>query len=73
MRINESAINNLSKIHFVYGGKDKLARFDPDSNVLKNIDKDTKVHIMPETGHFPFFERPNDLNKLIQKIIDLLN
>ena len=70
-RINESAINNLSKIHFVYGSKDKLARFDPDSSVLKNIDKDTKVHIMPETGHFPFFERPNDLNKLIQKIINL--
>ena len=70
-RIVDSAIDNLSKIHFVYGGKDKLARFDPDSALLKNIDLDTQVHIMPETGHFPFFERPNELNKLIQKIINL--
>ena len=70
-RITEDEINNLSKIHFIYGGKDKLARFNPECDLLKNIDIDKKVHIMPETGHFPFFERPVEFNSLIGKVINL--
>jgi pimeloyl-ACP methyl ester carboxylesterase len=70
-RITEDEINNLSKIHFIYGGKDKLARFNPECDLLKNIDIDKKVHIMPETGHFPFFERPVEFNSLIRKVINL--
>ena len=70
-RITEDEINNLSKIHFIYGGKDKLARFNPECDLLKNIDIDKKVHIMPETGHFPFYERPVEFNSLIRKVINL--
>lgn len=68
-RITDNKIDNLTDIHFIYGQKDKLARFNPECDLLKNVDIDTKVHIMPETGHFPFFERPEDLKTLIQKII----
>ena len=75
-KLNEIGFNNYqpieySKIYFIYGGKDKLARFNPECDLLKNIDIDKKTHIMPETGHFPFFERPVEFNSLIRKVINL--
>ena len=67
-----NAIRNSGNVPaIIYGGKDKLARFNPECDLLKNIDIDKKVHIMPETGHFPFFERPVEFNSLIRKVINL--
>ena len=58
----------LKNIEFIYGGKDKLARFNKESEVHESKD-DTKVHIMDDTGHFPYFERPEELSKLLTSII----
>lgn len=69
-KLNKEAINSLSNIKFVYGAKDKLARFNGECELLYNFNIDFDVYIMEETGHFPFFENNKKLNKLIEEIIN---
>ncbi|NCW11053.1 MAG: alpha/beta hydrolase, partial [Proteobacteria bacterium] len=49
--------------------KDKLARYDADNNILKNLDLEKDIFILNETGHFPFFEDPDQLQTSILKIL----
>ena len=58
----------LKNIKFIYGGKDKLARYNPESEVHQSIGTEG-VTIMDETGHFPYFERPEDLSNILEKLI----
>jgi pimeloyl-ACP methyl ester carboxylesterase len=67
--MKEKLIDGLNNIKLIYGDKDKLARFNPDNELLNNLDITSDVIILDETGHFPFFERPeltaSTLNKLL--------
>jgi pimeloyl-ACP methyl ester carboxylesterase len=69
-KLNKEAIKSLSNIKFVYGAKDKLARFNDECELLYNFNIDFDIYIMEETGHFPFFENNKKLNKLIEEIIN---
>ena len=61
-------IDQLEGLKFIYGEKDKLARFDPENEMIKNFNEDD-VCVMENTGHFPYFERPEDLAKILNKFI----
>jgi pimeloyl-ACP methyl ester carboxylesterase len=61
-------IGELKNVKFIYGGKDKLARFDSENIIHSNVDE-VNIEIMEDTGHFPYFERPEDLSKIIEKFI----
>ena len=61
-------LKKLKNIKFIYGGKDKLARYNPESEVHQSIGTEG-VTIMDETGHFPYFERPEDLSNILEKLI----
>ncbi|NCX11144.1 MAG: hypothetical protein EBX21_06180, partial [Proteobacteria bacterium] len=69
-KLDEEVIKNLTNIKFVYGGKDKLARFNSECELLQNFNVDDDVFIMDETGHFPFFENNKKLNNLLDEIIN---
>ena len=58
----------LKNTKFIYGGKDKLARFDPENKIHLDVNEND-IRIMDETGHFPYFERPNDLSKIMEEFI----
>ena len=61
-------LKELKNIKFIYGGKDKLARYNAESEVHQTIGTEG-VTIMDETGHFPYFERPEDLSNILEKLI----
>lgn len=61
-------LKDLKNLKFIYGGKDKLARYSEDSQIHEYFDTDT-VYMMEDTGHFPYFERPLELSKVLEKII----
>ena len=69
-KLDEKVIKNLTNIKFVYGGKDKLARFNSECELLQNFNVANDVFIMDETGHFPFFENNKKLNNLLDEIIN---
>ena len=50
--------------------KDKLARYNPDNEILQNAILDEDVFILDECGHFPYFEDPDQLEKTFKKILD---
>ena len=58
----------LKNTKFIYGAKDKLARFDPENKIHLDINEND-IKLMDETGHFPYFERPDDLSKIIEEFI----
>ena len=64
-----NSAEKLKKAEFIYGGKDKLARYNEDSEVHQSKNK-ANIHIMDDTGHFPYFERPDELSKLLTGIIN---
>jgi len=61
-------LQELNNLKFIYGGKDKLARYSKDLEIHSYFDEET-VYIMENTGHFPYFERPNELSKILEEII----
>ena len=61
-------IDQLEGLKFIYGEKDKLAKFNPDNEILKNFNEED-IYIMENTGHFPYFEKPEDLAKILNKFI----
>jgi pimeloyl-ACP methyl ester carboxylesterase len=61
-------VKNIKGLKFIYGGRDKLARFNPDNELHANFnDEDSKI--MDDTGHFPYFERPKELSSILEKFI----
>ena len=68
-RMHEKEIKKLNNIKYIFCDKDKLARYNQDSPLLekKNINKD--IFILNETGHFPYFEDPSQLEKVLITIL----
>ena len=68
-RLRDSQFNELNNIKFIFCDKDKLARYDADNIILKNLTLEKDIFILNETGHFPFFEDPEQLETTLIKIL----
>jgi len=68
-RLSDSQFSELNNIKFIFCDKDKLARYNADNIVLKNLDLEKDIFILNETGHFPFFEDPDQLQTTLLKIL----
>ena len=68
-RLENQQIDNLKNIKYIFCDKDKLARYNPDNVILKNTNKEKDIFILKETGHFPYFEDPEQLEEVFLKIL----
>ena len=69
-RLTDEQINTLDNVKYLFSDKDKLARYNEDNVILNNLEIDKDIFIMHETGHFPFFEDPKQLEKVLRKILN---
>ena len=69
-RLTGKQINLLDKVKYLFSDKDKLARYNKDNVILKNLEIDKDIFIMNEAGHFPFFEDPKQLEKILRNILN---
>lgn len=69
-RLTDKQINLLDKVKYLFSDKDKLARYNKDNVILKNLEIDKDIFIMNEAGHFPFFEDPKQLEKILRNILN---
>ena len=69
-RLTDEQINALNNVKYLFSDKDKLARYNEDNVILNNLEIDKDIFIMHETGHFPFFEDPKQLEKVLRKILN---
>ena len=69
-RLSESQINLLKNVKYLFSDKDKLARYNQDNVILKNLEIDKDIFIMHEIGHFPFFEDPKQLEEILRNILN---
>ena len=68
-RLENQQIDNLKNIKYIFCDKDKLARYNPDNVILKNTNIEKDIFILKETGHFPYFEDPKQLEEVFLKIL----
>ena len=69
-RLTDEQINLLDNVKYLFSDKDKLARYNEDNLILKNLEINKDIFIMHETGHFPFFEDPKQLEKVLRNILN---
>ena len=69
-RLTDEQINLLDNVKYLFSDKDKLARYNEDNVILNNLEVDKDIFIMHETGHFPFFEDPRQLEKVLRNILN---
>ena len=65
----EEQINKLDNVKYLFSDKDKLARYNENNVILNNLEINKDIFIMNETGHFPFFEDPEQLDKVLSNIL----
>ena len=63
-RMEDEQINKLKNVKYIFCDKDKLARYNPENEILKNADLDKDIFMLNETGHFPYFEDPDQLEEI---------
>ncbi len=68
-RMEDEQINKLKNVKYIFCDKDKLARYDPKNEILKNADLDKDIFMLNETGHFPYFEDPDQLEEIFLSIL----
>ncbi len=68
-RLTDEQISNLENIKYIFSGKDKLARFNPDNVLLKNVDHEKDIIHLEDVGHFPYFEDKELISKTLVKLI----
>ena len=68
-RMEDEQINKLKNVKYIFCDKDKLARYNPENEILKNADLDKDIFMLNETGHFPYFEDPDQLEEIFLSII----
>tara|TARA_B100001175_G_scaffold210720_1_gene178982 strand:- start:4899 stop:5780 length:882 start_codon:yes stop_codon:yes gene_type:complete len=72
-RLTEDQISKLKNIKYIFSEKDKLARFNPDNILLKDLNHDEDIVILKDVGHFPYFESPDGINKALEELINSSN
>ena len=68
-RMKDEQINKLKNVKYIFCDKDKLARYNPENEILKNADLDKDIFMLNETGHFPYFEDPDQLEEIFLSIL----
>ena len=68
-RMEDEQINKLKNVKYIFCDKDKLAKYNPENEILKNADLDKDIFILNETGHFPYFEDPDQLEEIFLSIL----
>lgn len=68
-RLSDNQLGELNNVKFIFCHKDKLARYDSENIILKNLELEKDIFILKETGHFPFFEDPDQLQTILLKIL----
>ena len=68
-RMEHEQINKLKNVKYIFCDKDKLARYNPENEILKNADLDKDIFMLNETGHFPYFEDPDQLEEIFLSIL----
>ena len=72
-RLSDEQISNLKNIKYIFSEKDKLARYNPDNILLKDLNHDEDIIMLDDVGHFPFFESPDDINNVLKELISSAN
>ena len=67
-RLKNEQIKELSNVKYLFCDKDKLARYNPDNELFANADHEKDIFMLEETGHFPYFEDPDQLEVVFKKI-----
>ena len=68
-RLTEEQLKKLKNVKYIFCDKDKLARYNPENPLLNNLEIDKNIFILNETGHFPFFEDPEQLECILSKAL----
>lgn len=68
-RMGDKDIEKLSNVKYIFSEKDKLARYSENNPLLKGLKIDKDIHILKETGHFPYFENPSQLQIVLKQIL----
>ena len=69
-RLTDEQISSLENIKYIFSEKDKLARFNPDNVLLKNVDHEKDIVHLEDVGHFPYFE---DKQLISETLVMLIN
>ena len=69
-RLSDTGIAKLKNIKFIFCDKDKLARFNPDNAIFANVDHDKDIFTLEGTGHFPYFEDPDQLERVLNSLLN---
>ena len=67
-RLKNEQIKELRNVKYLFCDKDKLARYNPDNELFANADHEKDIFMLEETGHFPYFEDPDQLEVVFKKI-----
>ena len=68
-RLTKDQILKLQNVKYIFSEKDKLARFNPENELLQNIDHDKDIVHLEDVGHFPFFEDRKLISDTLVEII----
>ena len=68
-RMEDEQIDKLKNVKYIFCDKDKLARYNPENEILRNVDLDKDIFMLNETGHFPYFEDPDQLEETFLSIL----
>ena len=68
-RLGNNQIANLSNVKYIFCDKDKLARYNAENEIICKLELDLDIFILNETGHFPFYEDPEQLEEVLNKIL----
>jgi len=70
-RLNSDQIANLSNVKYIFCDKDKLARYNSENEILSKLKLDIDIFMLNEAGHFPFYEDPDQLEDVLNKIFNI--
>ena len=68
-RLSDNQISKLKNVKYIFSEKDKLARYNPENILLKNVDHEKDIIMLKDVGHFPYFEEPDVISKELVQII----
>jgi pimeloyl-ACP methyl ester carboxylesterase len=68
-RLTDKQIKALKNVKYLFSDKDKLARYNEENEILKNLEINKDIFFMNEIGHFPFFEDPEQLEDVLKNIL----
>jgi pimeloyl-ACP methyl ester carboxylesterase len=67
--LGNKQIANLSNVKYIFCDKDKLARYNAENEIICKLELGSDIFILNETGHFPFYEDPEQLEEVLNKIL----